>query len=268
MNLREDKEISGGIPPRASSAYVPHNVVWTPEHIRRLWHYYSQNSATQGLYFSYQAGKAVLSQVEWSVKLRKTRNVLDYGCGPGHFISELLRISRDGQKCFGLDFSRESVDEVKQKYSSHERYGGAEWVKELPSPFQDTSMDLVFALEVVEHLSDDQLQGMMREVYRLLTPGGYIVITTPNREKLEEEETLCPECGCVFHRWQHVRTWSALSLARYMGGYGFSAVRVLETNFASRFQRIMKYLLKLRPAYKRNLLYVGKKMIGAIEDVD
>lgn len=239
--------------------YGEHNVVWTPEHVRRLWHYYSQNSASQGLYFSYQVGKIVLSQVERSVKLRKARNVLDYGCGPGHLIAELLRISRDGQKCFGLDFSSESVTEVEQRYSSHERYGGSICVKELPSPFQDSSMDLVFALEVVEHLNDDQLQEMTREVYRLLTPGGYIVITTPNREKLEEDETVCPECGCIFHRWQHVRMWSALSLCRYMEGSGFSTARVLETNFASKFQRILKYLLKVRPDYKRNLLYVGEK---------
>ena len=241
--------------------YAEHNVVWTPEHVSRLWHYYSQNSANQGLYFSYQAGKAVLSQVERSVRLRKTRNVLDYGCGPGYLIAELLKISRDGQKCFGIDFSRESVAEVEQRYSSHERYGGAVWVKELPSPFQDSSMDLVFALEVVEHLSDDQLQEMMKEVYRLLTPGGYIVITTPNRERLEEDATVCPECGCIFHRWQHVRTWSAPSLSRYMEESGFSTARVLETNFASRFQRIMKYILKLRPIYNKNLLYVGKKRI-------
>ena len=239
--------------------YAGHDVVWTSEHVRRLWHYYTQNPSSQGLYFSYQAGKAVLSQVERCVKLPKMRNVLDYGCGPGYLIAELLRTLRHSQKCFGLDFSRESVDAVDRKYSSDERYGGAVWVKELPSPFRDSSMDLVFALEVVEHLSDERLKEMTEEICRLLTPGGYIVITTPNRENLQVDETMCPECGCVFHRWQHVRTWSAMSLSQYMEKSGFSTARVLETNFATKFQKIMKYLLKARPDYKRNLLYVGQK---------
>lgn len=246
-----------------SQAYAEHDVKWTPEHIRRLWRYYSRNPSSQERYFSYQAGRLVISQVGRGVKLTEKRNILDYGCGPGYLIAELLRIVRNGQKCFGLDFSRESVAEVDRRCSSHERYGGAIWVKELPSLFQDRSMDLVFALEVVEHLSDEQLEGMVGEIHRLLAPGGHIVITTPNREKLEEDETICPECGCIFHRWQHVRTWSARSLFRYMEQSGFATTRLLETNFASKFQRMMKYLLKVRPGYRRNLLYVGEKRSGS-----
>lgn len=45
-------------------------------------------------------------------------------------------------------------------------------------PLQDSSAQLVFALEIVEHLTSPF--HLMTEAYRLLKPGGHVVITTPN----------------------------------------------------------------------------------------
>ncbi|MEO5957081.1 MAG: methyltransferase domain-containing protein [Nitrospiraceae bacterium] len=45
-------------------------------------------------------------------------------------------------------------------------------------PLPDSSAQLVFALEIVEHLTSPF--HLMTEAYRLLKPGGHVVITTPN----------------------------------------------------------------------------------------
>lgn len=45
-------------------------------------------------------------------------------------------------------------------------------------PLPDSSSQLVFALEIVEHLTSPF--HLMTEAYRLLKPGGHVVITTPN----------------------------------------------------------------------------------------
>lgn len=239
--------------------FRPHAVDWTDAKVNHLWDYYSCNKAYQGEYFSYQAGDTILNEIARYVRFDRLSAILDYGCGPGFLMDKLLRRLRGAQKCYGLDFSQESVALVEEKYKGNPNYGETKWVESLPSPYGDGSMDLITALEVVEHLNDEQLRQMGHEIYRLLRPGGYILITTPNRENLEKSKTICPECGAIFHRWQHVRTWSSNSLCVQMEAFGFKTVVVRETNFTVGFQRILKYLLHIFPEKKTSLLYIGGK---------
>lgn len=44
-------------------------------------------------------------------------------------------------------------------------------------PLSDGTFDLVFALDILEHLEDDQ--GLLGEIHRVLKPGGRVVISTP-----------------------------------------------------------------------------------------
>lgn len=47
-----------------------------------------------------------------------------------------------------------------------------------PLPYPDNSFDLVTSTEVVEHLENPRL--FVREIHRVLKPGGYAVLSTPN----------------------------------------------------------------------------------------
>jgi SAM-dependent methyltransferase len=47
-----------------------------------------------------------------------------------------------------------------------------------PLPFHDGGFDLVFAVEVLEHLESPR--AFLREIFRVLRPGGLAVISTPN----------------------------------------------------------------------------------------
>jgi SAM-dependent methyltransferase len=46
-------------------------------------------------------------------------------------------------------------------------------------PFRDAEFDLVVMLEVIEHIPD--IPHMLREISRVLKPGGTAIVTTPNR---------------------------------------------------------------------------------------
>lgn len=47
-----------------------------------------------------------------------------------------------------------------------------------PFPYPDSSFDLVTATEVVEHL--ERYREVLRDLYRILKPGGVCILTTPN----------------------------------------------------------------------------------------
>jgi hypothetical protein len=66
----------------------------------------------------------------------------------------------------------------------------------------------------------------------LLAPGGVIVFTTPNDEDLGASRLYCPECDHVFHRWQHIRSWSAQSLSAFLTAQGFRDVKAWTTDFS------------------------------------
>ena len=62
---------------------------------------------------------------------------------------------------------------------------GVQWHRgdlnqELPIP--DASFDLIFAVEVIEHLENPR--HVLREIFRLLEPGGVAILTTPNTRSI------------------------------------------------------------------------------------
>ena len=67
-----------------------------------------------------------------------------------------------------------------------------------PMSFAAESMDVVLAADVIEHLEDGP--ALLRECFRVLRPGGYVIVSTVNRWDLR--------------RWTHPllgRVWSALT---------------------------------------------------------
>ncbi len=51
-----------------------------------------------------------------------------------------------------------------------------------PLPIADESFDVVAALEVIEHLENSY--ALLREITRILKPGGYAIVSTPNESNL------------------------------------------------------------------------------------
>lgn len=244
-----------------------YEITWSYEKSKRLWDFYSK-TLPQNQYFSFHSGKYILDYVKRHIELSQMRSVLDFGCGPGYLLEHLIKFC-DG-KVYGLDFSREAVDEVNKKFRNNPTFGKTICVDNLPSPFEDGSMDLVISVEVVEHLDDEQLSEMLLEIQRLLNPGGYVVITTPNDEDLEANKIICPECGCIFHRWQHVRSWNVQRLYAYFEKHGFRTFHVAATLFHPRVklsEKLIRWPVDTLRRFKNpamvlpepHLIYIGTK---------
>lgn len=236
-----------------------HQVSWTSKKTARLWNYYSNSQHIEGLYFSKQVGHIVFNYAKRYVNMAKVHTILDYGCGQGHMLKHLLSLASKHQSCYGLDFSTKSVARVNSDFSSFARFRGAACLGDESELIPDNSMDLIFVLEVMEHLDDQQLNVMKDLVYRKLKRGGTVVATTPNQENLNESVVFCPDCGATFHRWQHIRSWDPESITVTMKNTGFKTVHVNETNFIIPNFLLARILLLFRPEYKKNLIYIGRK---------
>jgi len=114
--------------------------------------------------------------------LKRGENVLEIGCGEGYYTKKMLEIT---QNVVATDISEKFLNKAK-KYTQEKalRYicCPAEKV-----PFPDNHFDKVLISEVIEHLLDWE-QGI-KEIHRVLKPGGVVVISTPN--KLSYFNVLC-----------------------------------------------------------------------------
>lgn len=100
--------------------------------------------------------------------------VLDIGCNDGTISSQLLKL---GIRVCGLDLSAENVRQARERGIDAAVGNAREKL-----PFEEGYFDVVFAGEIIEHLYDPE--AFMREVRRVLRPGGAIVLTTPNLASL------------------------------------------------------------------------------------
>ncbi len=107
--------------------------------------------------------------------------MLDVGCGQGRHTAELCRWDC---RAVGVDLD---VGELKiakyvlsYKHWAHEATGYGDFlaVDATRLPFRDATFDRIVCTEVLEHIPDDR--AAVRELVRVLKPGGLIAVSVPN----------------------------------------------------------------------------------------
>ena len=104
--------------------------------------------------------------------------LLELGCAAGE---HTLRLAPMVHRAIGLDFSADAIRLAREQAAREQ--SRAEFVQgdaaEL-SGFADASVSKVLALDLVEHLPDETMHKMLEEAWRVLKPGGRLVIYTPS----------------------------------------------------------------------------------------
>lgn len=103
--------------------------------------------------------------------------VLDIGCGQGLQLAAVQKL-RPGAKLYGMDISPKLVSLAQKNVP-----GGTIAVGDADElAYEDGMFDTVLMTEVLEHLGDPVLA--LKQVHRVLKPGGFALVTVPNRDWL------------------------------------------------------------------------------------
>jgi ubiquinone/menaquinone biosynthesis C-methylase UbiE len=170
---------------------------------------------------------------------QKDQVILDVGCGAGKNMEELRPVGR----VVGADISKEAVDFCKKRGLKNVVVGD---ITKLP--FKDEKIDVVTALDVIEHVDD---RAALLEIKRVLKRTGIVVITVP------AYQWLWSEWDVVLH---HKKRYTIAALERKLSEVGF---RVQKASYMYSFLVIPVYFVRLfKKLFGRRGAYVSDFQIG------
>jgi SAM-dependent methyltransferase len=153
--------------------------------------------------------------------LPRGSRVLEGGCGLGQMTFFLRQAGYD---VVGVDFAERTVERVRRFMPDLDvRYGDLERLS-----FDDGSFDGYWSFGVIEHLYHGY-ERIAREMYRVLSPGGYLFMTVPALSALRRLKAACglfPEFvpdgfdTSTFYQF----AFSHQEIIETMGSYGFHLI--------------------------------------------
>lgn len=126
------------------------------------------------------------------------------------------------------------------------------------APFEDNTFDVLFCNHVLEHVADDE--KCMRELYRMLKPGGWAVLQVPmdvQRTETLEDASIQSEEDREKYYWQkdHVRLYGR----DYKDRLESAGFQVEVIDYVGRLSETEVERYRLKVPNGDNDLYIGRK---------
>lgn len=155
-----------------------------------------------------------------SISINDGDYLLDLGCGEGrHAITAYCHYNIFS---VGVDLSLKDLSTASDRFKNFNQNKKNKKLSLVNSnglslPFNDNSFDIIICSEVLEHIHD--YHGVLREVERLLVPGGSFVVSVPRAWP----EKICWVLSREYHEVEggHIRIFNSKKLRKDIECYGF-----------------------------------------------
>lgn len=156
--------------------------------------------------------------------LKTSDKILEIGCGTGSLVHEL---SGKGFDITGMDISQEAITYGIKKYRDIKL--SVQPTEQLS--FADESFNVVLSFDLFEHIA--RVDRHVSEVYRVLAPGGYYLLQTPNKYSSAFYSTYV----CKSFKWRraHPSLHSPGQLRRRLMKHGFKNINFVKMNTVNEF---------------------------------
>jgi SAM-dependent methyltransferase len=165
-------------------------------------------------------GKIMLLRYALAMHYGKGKTVLDSCCGIGWGAFLLDAVA---SRTIAIDNDAPSLSLAKDLWPDCD----TEYVKAsaLDLPFDSETFDLVAAMESIEHFPEHQIDRYLREIARVLKPGGILIGSSSFPETTKEAEFICAQNPF------HLHILTRVEMIGRLYDCGFAQIRIFTNRF-------------------------------------
>ena len=185
--------------------------------------------------------------------------ILDAGCGPGFYVSELLDKVGSSGSVVGLDSSPQMLAVAASRCHGHANVAFREGAV-TALPLEDASVDRALSVQVLEYVAD--VGAALGELHRVVRPGGRVVIWDVDWGTVSWHSSDPARMERVLAAWDDHLAHTALprTLATQLRDAGFQDVQVEGHTFATAEYTADAYGVSFTPVVERYI--AGHEAIG------
>ena len=188
--------------------------------------------------------------------INKESKILDVGCGYGRYLWSLRKLGYTSY--YGVDISEEQTDYAKSVLGLNnvERTDAIYWLEGKESIF-----DVIFAIDILEHLDTNDLIELCQKIFTSLKPGGRVIVQVPNGVSLINP--------IIYGDLTHVRAFTVESMkqlflmAGFIPPFEYYGIPPHNLNSVHKLKKII-WRLFLRPIINFFVITTYQRMSPAI----
>ncbi len=123
---------------------------------------------------SKEGARKLVELFKQHIDLRNKR-ILDWGCGPGRIIRHFPELVGNGCTYYGTDYNARSIAWCSENLPEIKFNNNS---LEAKLPYEDNFFDVIYGISIFTHLSATMHDEWYAELYRVLKPGGIMMLTT------------------------------------------------------------------------------------------